>query len=182
MSAVFYLEPDGSAGGGQTLAPSKAISILSGQAPGVVRSLIEVSGGQGYSRSISLRGAQAILMMGMTPELEAAVEAAIADQVNGIFVQDDYLVIYYLRTAERTTFRTITRTVACIAGRRYYWGLPDEQGDDSNVQAWGWGLLYPMGNDQWIHNGTMALQTLRDVLGRCHGAEAWLDNEGQPLT
>jgi hypothetical protein len=41
MSAVFYLDPDGSAGGGQILATSRAISILS---PGVVRSFIEVSG------------------------------------------------------------------------------------------------------------------------------------------
>jgi hypothetical protein len=97
MSAVFYLDPDGSAGGGQTLAPSRAISILSGQAPGVVRSLIEVSGAK-VTRAASVCVAlKPFLMMGTTPELEAAVEAAIADQVNGIFVQDDYLVIYYLR-------------------------------------------------------------------------------------
>jgi hypothetical protein len=179
MSAVSFIDQSGVG-----IFPSDAILTLRRKHPSqrayrYFGSLIDVSGGQGYGRSINLGARQAVLMMGTTPELQAELAAAIADQVNGVFVQDDYLVIYYLRYAEGT-FSTTNRTVACIAGRRHYWGVPDDQ-NDTNVQNSGWALLCPTGADQWIFNGSMSLQTLHDVLGRLHHTESWYNESGERI-
>jgi len=144
--------------------------------------LIELSGGQrGIGRSINLQGRDAILMMGTTPELQAEVAAASADGVNGVFLPNDYLVIYYLRYAERTFggMSTTNRTIACIPGRQGYWGLSHDSNDDTNVQNSGWALLYPNAGDNWIFNGSMSLQTLHDVLGRLHHTQSWYNERGE---
>jgi hypothetical protein len=190
MSAVFYFDDNGRAQAGQIFDPAKAISILRGEVATnqwyrLCGSLIELAGGQpGVGRSINLRGRDAVLMMGTTPELQAGVAAAIADGVNGVFVPDDYLVIYYLRYAEPGAFMTTTnRTVACIAGRQGYWGLAHDQQDDTNVQNAGWAPLYPttIPPDQWIFNGSMPLQTLHQVLGRLSQTPSWYNERGERI-
>ena len=188
MSAVFYFDRNGRAAGAGILPPAAAISGLRREATygGVWDllwgSLIELSGGQrGIGRSINLQGRDAILMMGTTPELQAEVAAASADGVNGVFLPNDYLVIYYLRYAERTFggMSTTNRTIACIAGRQGYWGLSHDSNDDTNVQNSGWALLYPNAGDNWIFNGSMSLQTLHDVLGRLHHTQSWYNERGE---
>ena len=189
---AFFFDQYGARAAGGILPPATAIAGLRGEVnygwDRLCYGLINVSGGQsGYGRSINLclrrrpgdADGDAVLMMGTTPELQAEVDAAIADQVNGVFVQDDYFAIYYLRYAERTFVSTTNRTVACIAGRRYYWRVPDDQ-NDANVQNAGWALLYPNGGtDQWMWNYSMPLQTLRQVLGRLHNTESWYNERGE---
>jgi hypothetical protein len=177
----------------QGIFPSDAIAILrreqtSERAIRYFGSLIEMSGGQGYGRSINLGPSNALLMMGTTPELQTEVAAASADQVNGVRVQDDYLVMHYLRYAEERTFMsTINRTVACIAGWQGYWGLSPNNQDDTNVRNAGWERLYPNAGEDWIpRNGSMPLMqppwpNLHDVLTRLHGTQSWYNERGKRI-
>jgi hypothetical protein len=190
MSTVFYIDQNKRAAGGGILPAPMAIPILRGQtttnrAFTLWGSLIDLAGGErGYGRSINLRGRDAVLMMGTTPELQAAVEAASADGVNGVSLPDDYLVIYYLRYEEPGTFMgTTDRTIACIAGWQHYWGLSPDSQDDTNVRNAGWDIIYPNAGDDWIFNGSMPLMppswpNLHGVLGRAHHIRSWYNERG----
>jgi hypothetical protein len=104
--------------------------------------------------NVPLRGTTALLMMGRTDDLKENLQRAMNAPTNakGVFVQDDYLVIFCVRR------KSAAKTVACIAGLNQYW-----EGNADNAVGLLWTQVYPSPilNELDIFNGIMPLTMLQ---------------------
>jgi hypothetical protein len=100
--------------------PGTAIAILSENLGcHLVRySFLDMYRGQRPPRAATLYGADAIVMMGTTAELQNALRWTVQYGLTAIDIPNDYLAIWYVR---RSTMDK-TKTVVSVAPLQRYWG------------------------------------------------------------
>jgi hypothetical protein len=145
--------------------PGTAIAILSESHPGylVRHGFVDMYRGQRLPRAATLNGADAIVMMGTTAELQNDLRWAVQYGLAAIEIPNDYLAVWYVRRS--TTDKT--KTVVSIAPLQRYWG---NSADPYNRN---WRNLYA----NQVFNGGISLQTLADhILPTAQGQRAGTDS------
>jgi hypothetical protein len=158
MSVDVYYDADGSCKD-----PRTAIEILAEDRPGylVRHGFIHMWNGVALPPAASLNGAEAILIMGTTAELQQDLRWAVQYGMTAVNIPNDQLAIYYVRRPTKDK----TMTVVSIAPLQRYWG------NYTNAYNLGWRDLYP----SQIFNGGISLDTLVvHILPTVQGQTGWV--------
>jgi hypothetical protein len=160
MCADFCYDSNGSA-----KHPASAIQRLKHRQGNSAGSLAGLWDGQPPNWP-NLDRAHAILMMGTTSELQSALQHAENQGIQGIWVENDEMAIWYVR--RKAGFST--KTVVSIAPLQRYWRLA------ANNPAQVPGQWFPLW-DQQIYNDGISLADLRNkVLIGAQGITAWYED------